>query len=98
MEFTDRMEAGRTAAAARRHSARVTGKSAKGWDYKRPDPAKGSFERVRLAATAQWQAASGLAHEDYLRTVFPERFGDETIDCVIAASRAAEAAALLATF
>jgi hypothetical protein len=78
--------------AAQSQSAHQT---AKGWTFKRPDPVKGSFERTRLAATVAWQVTAGLATEDYLHAVCPERYGDNTLDAVIADRCAAEAAAIL---
>ena len=88
----------RELAMQRRNRGLHTGKSAAGWDWSRPDPAKGSFERARQAAVTAWQAIAGLAAEDYLRAVFPERYGDETLEMAIVDRRAADTAALLETF
>lgn len=75
MEFTERMEAGRDAAAARRHRGETTGKSAKGWDnVKRVDPARGTFEHAKQVALAYWDAARGEALESYLAAAYPERY------------------------
>jgi hypothetical protein len=75
-----------------------TGKSAAGWDAKRADPAKGSFDRAIIVARSYWDCAKSEAHNDYLRAVFPERFDDVTLDDVIAANDAAARDALLGTF
>lgn len=98
-ETTDYLEQGRDRAALRRHRGQHTGKMATGWDWKRQDPEKGSFERARQTVIAAWDCAKGGAQEDYLRAVFPERYGDDlTMDDVIAANNAAATASLLATF
>lgn len=68
----------RDVAQARRNRGLHTGKSAAGWDWKRPDPEKGSFERERQAVVARWQFEAWEASESYLRDVFPERF--ETLE------------------
>jgi hypothetical protein len=88
----------RANAIARRNRGRHTGKLAEGWEYKRPDPEKGSFAHVLASTKAKWDCAAGMAQEAYRRAVFPERYGDETLSDVIAASHAAEIAAILETF
>lgn len=90
MEFTERMERGRDAAAARRHRGLTTGASAKGWDYVRRELERGTWDYHFASAKAAVQAAIGLAQDEYLRAVFPERYSDDTLDDVVAARIAAE--------
>lgn len=91
MEFTERMEAGRDAAALKRHRGQFTGKSAAGWDYVSRDPDKGSFEESRQAVVARWQVDAWLASGLYAKAVFPERYDDDTsLDDVIAECQRAE--------
>lgn len=90
MEFTERMEAGRDAAAHRRHRGLTTGKSAAGWDAPRGEHAPGTWDHAATVALVTFQNAAGLIIEDYRRDVFPERYSDTTLDDVVAARIAAD--------
>ncbi len=98
MDFTERMEAGRNAAAAKRHRGIGTGKVAKGWNVSRP------LDNCPLArAKADWHMSKSAALEVYERAVFPERFWSglgiaPTVDDVIRVNDQAARDALLATF
>lgn len=72
--FTDRMEAGRVNAATARARGLPTGKSAKGWNVKRPDPANGTWDYKFASVKADWTWTRGGIFEDYLATVYPERY------------------------
>lgn len=95
-----RLEAGRDAAALRRHKGLSTGKAAKGWNAKprELDP--------RTIALRGWDQDRDTALAIYTRLVFPGRhhvpeldgYDEPTIDDVIAARDAAARDALLATF
>lgn len=98
-DFTERMERGRELALQRRNAGKHTGRMAKGWNYKRPDPEEGTFERARQAVVARWQVECFMAAEIYMQAVFPERYWDDrTIDDAIAERHEAERAAILETF
>ena len=80
MEFLDRMERGKTAAANRRYKGLSTGKSAKGWDFKRSEAEPGTWAHHVAVAKCNLRHAIGFAQDDYLRAVFPERyFSDDLI-------------------
>jgi hypothetical protein len=64
----------RTVAQQRRNRGLHTGKAAKGWNVKRPDPEKGSFDRLRLEIKARLRQHWSDVLEDYARVAFPERF------------------------
>lgn len=106
MEFTERMERGRDAAAAKRHRGIVTGKSAAGWNVTRTLDGAETWEGVKAVAVQRWEIARDDALGIYTRLVFPERDFDPfapsapamSLDDVIAAKAAADTAALLATF
>jgi hypothetical protein len=95
-----RLEAGRDAAALRRHRGLHTGKSAKGWDAKPRELSE------RTLALRGWDSDRDTALAVYTRLVFPDRhwvpeldgYAEPTIESVIAERHAAESAALLATF
>lgn len=93
MEFTERMERGRDAAAAKRHRGISTGKAAAGWNAK-PRPADldcgdWHYERERIGVA--WRMCQLGALEIYERMVFPERFREGvTLDEMVAARIAAE--------
>jgi hypothetical protein len=96
MEFLERMNAGRDAAAARRHRGLSTGADAKGWAWKRPEVQAGTWEATRLTTRQAWRSDRSAALAIYQRDVFPERFYSEldgepeiTIDDVIATRQAA---------
>lgn len=95
----------RTAAMVRRNRGFSTGKDAKGWNVKAPEPKAGTWEATRLIARQSWRLAKTEAQIEFQRQVFPERFWNEldggaelSIDDMIAARTAAADAALLATF
>jgi hypothetical protein len=67
-------EAYKVAAQQRRNRGLHTGKQATGWQFKRPDPARGSFERLRLEIKARLRDHWASVHDDYLRAAFPERY------------------------
>jgi hypothetical protein len=90
MDFTERMERGRDAAAAKRHRGQTTGASAADWNRKRGEHEAGTWDHFVTVAKVTLQHAVGMAHEEYLRTVFPERYDDVTLDEVVAARIAAE--------
>lgn len=46
----------------------ATGKPAAGWEFKRPDPAKGSFAQAAIEARAGFKSDAGEAMNEYLRT------------------------------
>ncbi len=98
MEFTERMEAGRNAAAAKRHRGISTGKATKGWNV------KPRLDDCPLARSkADWHMSKSAALEVYERAVYPERFWSglgiaPTIDDVIRSNDQAARDALLATF
>lgn len=105
MDFLDRMQAGRDAAAARRHRGESTGKSAPGWDRKVIYPPAGTWGAKRLETRARWKADKGGAHAIYVRLVFPERLWNEldggpelTMDDVMAELQRQANIELLATF
>jgi hypothetical protein len=92
MEFVDRMNAGRDAAAARRHKGLSTGKAAAGWNAKpRPaevDAGEWHYERERIGVA--WYMAKSAALDVYVMAVFPERYREGvTIDDMIDAATAA---------
>lgn len=98
MEFTERMEAGRNAAAAKRHRGISTGKAAKGWNVK-PRLDNSPLDRAKV----DWHMSRSAALEIYERAVFPERFWSgagiaPTMDDVIRVNEQAARDALLATF
>lgn len=106
MEFTERMEAGRNTAAAKRHRGLVTGKSAAGWNAKkRYDDSPGPDE-MRAMALRGWDSDRDTALAVYTSLVFPGRhhvpefdgYREPTMDDVMAARDAAARASLLATF
>lgn len=97
-DFVADMQAARDHASYRRHRGLHTGAVAPGWNWVRPDPAKGSWAATLGAAKAILSEATGCAIEDYRRAVFPERYGDETLDDVVTARIAAECDAMAATF
>jgi hypothetical protein len=106
MEFTERMERGRDAAAALRHRGIMTGKCAAGWNKKKRHVDEGTWHAVYADARKRWQYAKTDSHSLYERMVFPERDFDPfdpharelTMDDVIAAIAERERADLLATF
>jgi hypothetical protein len=73
MEFTERMEAGRDAAAAKRHRGLVTGKSAAGWNAKPRYDDEGTWHATLYVTRQRWDSAKHDAHASYERMVFPER-------------------------
>lgn len=92
MDFQERMEAGRNAAAARRHKGLSTGGVAAGWNAKaRPADADAGlwhYERERIGVA--WYMAKSAALDVYVMAVFPERYREGvTIDDVIEAATAA---------
>lgn len=76
MEFTERMEAGRDAAAARRHRGLVTGKSAAGWNAKKRYDDEGSWHATLYTTRIRWELARDEALQIYASAMFPERFDD----------------------
>jgi hypothetical protein len=64
----------RDAAQARRNKGLHTGKAATGWQFKRPDPARGSFDRLRLEIKAHLRDHWASVHDEYLRAAYPERY------------------------
>jgi hypothetical protein len=88
----------RTAAIQRRNRGHHTGKSAAGWDVKRGEHEKGTWDHIHTVALVTFQAVTSEAQEAYRRAVYPERYDDVTLDDVIAANFASERDALLATF
>lgn len=98
MNFMERMEAGRVEAVQRRNRGLHTGKSAKGWNVKRPAD-NSPIARGKVA----WQLSKMGALELYERAVFPERYWSgygiaPTIDDVMRANEQAARDSLLATF
>jgi hypothetical protein len=95
-----RLEAGRDAAALRRHKGLHTGKAAKGWDAKPRELSE------RTLALRGWDSDRDTALAVYTSLVFPDRhwvpeldgYAEPTMDDVIAERQAAERDALLATF
>lgn len=73
MEFTERMEAGRDAAAARRHRGEFTGKSAAGWDRKPRYEDEGTWHATLYVARQKWELARDDALHDYAAIMFPDR-------------------------
>lgn len=76
MEFTERMEAGRDAAAHRRHRGLHTGKSAEGWDRPRTYDGADTWEGVKANAVLRWELARDEALAIYASAMFPERYAD----------------------
>jgi hypothetical protein len=95
-----RLEAGRDAAALRRHKGLSSGKSAKGWNAKPRELSE------RTIALRGWDSDRDTALAIYTRLVFPGRhhvpeldgWDEPTMDDVIAAIAERESADLLATF
>lgn len=75
MEFTERMQRGRDAAAAKRHRGISTGKAAAGWNFKRRDPEKGTWDYAVTRAKFLLADTLSQSLEDYRRVMFPERYG-----------------------
>jgi hypothetical protein len=88
----------KTAAMQRRNRGKHTGKSAQGWNAKRGEHEAGTWDHFHTVALTWFRDAASMAQEDYRRAVFPERYGDATLDDVIAANFASERDALMATF
>jgi hypothetical protein len=63
----------RLRAQARRNRGLHTGKQAAGWKWKRPDPEKGSFERVRAEIKARLRHHWASVLADYQAAAFPDR-------------------------
>lgn len=76
MDFLDRMEAGRDAAAYRRHRGLTTGTSAAGWDAPRSYDAADSWHGVLHVARLRWELARDEALQAYASLMFPERYDD----------------------
>lgn len=64
MDFMERMEAGRNAAAYRRHRGLVTGKSAAGWETVRREIEAGTWDWHFASAKAAVQCAIAIAQEE----------------------------------
>jgi hypothetical protein len=96
-DFTERMERGRVLAVTRRNAGKHTGKSAKGWNAKRQEAARGTFAAARAEIRERWRCDCADAAALYAHHVFPERFWNEldggperTIDDAIAERLQAE--------
>lgn len=76
MDFQERMERGRDAAAAKRHKGRTTGKSAAGWDVQRRRDDAGTWEGIKADALLRWELARDHGIALYATAVFPERYED----------------------
>lgn len=76
MEFTERMERGRDAAAAKRHRGISTGKSAKGWNAKPRYDEQGTWDATRYVVRLKWELARDEALQTYASLMFPERYED----------------------
>lgn len=72
MAFND--QAHRDRAMADRNAGRHTGKSAKGWTFRRHEAEPGTFERVRAEAKAILRSHFADVLEDYQRAAHPERY------------------------
>jgi len=75
-DFTELMEAGRDAAAARRHRGLVTGKSAAGWNVKPRYDGAETWEGIKADARLRWEADRDEALNRYATAMFPERYAD----------------------
>lgn len=80
MEFTERMEAGRDAAAHHRHRGLHTGASAQGWDYARRESEAGTWDHHHDKTLHGFRWAVDEAAEDYRRAVFPERYDTSDLE------------------
>lgn len=73
--FTEAMDRAKLNSQVKRNRGQHVGASAKGWKrVHAPAPEKGSADRLIATVRAAWSCASGLAMEDYLRAVYPERY------------------------
>lgn len=64
----------RDRAIADRNRGIATGKSAKGWSFKRHEAEPGTFERMRAEAKAMLRNHFADVLEDYQRAAHPERY------------------------
>lgn len=96
--FTDTMDRGKLIAQRDRNRGLPTGKSAKGWNRKRRDLEAGTWAYTVAACRAGLAFVSSDALETYRRAVYPERFADETLTDVVAASVEAQRQAIADTF
>lgn len=68
-------------AQVRRNRGQATGKAAAGWNFKRRDPEKGSWDRSVMVAKAGWQAVRGEAVEQFRLAAFGDVFeGADPLD------------------
>lgn len=77
-DFTGYMAGHQANAQAARNKGYHTGKSAKGWQFKRRDPEAGSFARLAEECRISMRLTAANAIEDYLRAVYPERYEEFT--------------------
>lgn len=61
----DNAEALRASAAEARRRGQHTGKSAPGWDTKRPEPELGTWSRFKAEQVARWESAVAQAKADF---------------------------------
>lgn len=73
-DFTGFMDGHKAQAQINRNRGLHVGKSAKGWQFKRADPEKGSWARLSEECRICVRLTNANALEDYLRAVYPERY------------------------